>query len=91
MNEKLLLLFLILVSGTLFGQERGAVRVNNEVALSAYNKVHGLIVGVSEYQEVSSLDWAHNDANLMEKILKETFAVNLGEIYKHTDKNATDF
>lgn len=79
------------MSGILFGQERGAVRVNDDEALLAYNKVHGLIVGVSEYQEVSSLDWAHNDANLMEKILKETFAVNLGEIYKHTDKNATDF
>jgi Flp pilus assembly protein TadD len=85
-------LFLIIVaSGYLFGQERGAMRANSESSQSSFNKVHGLLVGVSEYQEVPSLDWAHNDAYLMERILKETFAANLGAIYKHTDKEATDF
>lgn len=73
------------------GQERGAVRANNLDVTPAYNNVHGLIVGISAYKEVTPLSWAHNDALLIEKILKETFEDNLGKIYTHTDADATDF
>jgi Flp pilus assembly protein TadD len=87
---------LILTAGLLFGlyafaQERGAIRANSSTDLPAFNNVHGLIVGVSAYEEVTPLSWAHNDALLIEKVLQESFADNLGKIYTHTDSEATDF
>lgn len=82
--------FFILTLSVL-GQERGAVRVNTEMNEQLYKNVHGLIIGVSEYEEVSSLSWAHNDALLVEKILKQTYNESIGKIFTHTDLQATEF
>lgn len=88
----LLLIITILVAIVSIAQERGAIRVNNAEDIPTYNKVHGIIVGVSAYEEVTpALSWAHNDALLIEKILQETFAENLGKLYTYTDEEATDF
>jgi Flp pilus assembly protein TadD len=56
-----------------------------------YKKVHGLMVGISKYAEITSLDYADNDAQLMSKIIGTSFSGQEGTIITLTNENATEF
>lgn len=62
----------------------------SEVTSSKYNNVYGLIVGVSDYNEVKPLDYADNDADIMYRLLKKTFPGNDANLKLITNKDVTE-
>lgn len=72
-------------------QERGAVPLNAGSDNDQVKTVHSLVIGVSDYQEVPSLNYADNDADLIDGILSTNFAGNQGMQIKLTNQEASEF
>jgi tetratricopeptide (TPR) repeat protein len=72
-----------------YSQTRGSESV--PIMDVPYKKVHGLMVGISKYAEITSLDYADNDAQLMGKIIGTSFSGQEGTIITLTNENATEF
>lgn len=92
MKYSLTFLLFCLISGrVLFAQESGRGSTEVKVAGGNYTKVHGLFVGISNYLEVNSLDYAHNDAELMKQLIGNAFDGNIGKIVSLTNEKASEF
>lgn len=90
-SKKIFSVFILLVSGFLYSQERGAKALNMGTDDTSSKTVHSLVIGVSDYQEVPSLNYAHNDADLMDGILKTNFSGSEGTHIKLTNQEASEF
>lgn len=92
MFRLLSILIMLTWASCLFAQgERGAVPLNTSESGISYNNVYGLIVGISDYEEVAPLKYAHKDAQLISKALHSSFANSNKEIITLTDESATEF
>lgn len=99
MNHFNSILSILLFSATIFAESlsisqevRGAKHANTSVEIdNNINKVHGLLVGISDYLEVPSLDYADNDAELMSNIIANSFSGKEGKIISLTNEKATEY
>lgn len=81
------LLFLLLFFG--FIADNYAQNLSDATS-SKYQNVYGLFIGVSDYTEVKPLDFAHNDADIMYRLMKKTFPGNDDNLKLITNKNVSE-
>jgi tetratricopeptide (TPR) repeat protein len=91
MWSKFQLFFLITFGFQCFlvGQERSLSKAVE--TQQVYTNVHAIIIGVSDYEEVPSLRYADNDAELIEKVISTNFSGTIGQVIKLTNDKATEF
>lgn len=86
--------FLILVSLfqliSLAQNSRGG-ETENISSNSSINNVHALIIGVSDYKEVTPLKYADNDADLILKVVESNFPNAKNNIVQLTNSKASEF
>jgi Flp pilus assembly protein TadD len=86
------LALIVLLSVCLFGQDprkaRGLVPVGKPIQL--VGKTYALLIGISQYQKVHSLEFADKDAELLAEFLKSPMGgVNPADIFLLTNERAT--
>jgi Flp pilus assembly protein TadD len=76
----------------IFSQEtRGASPIQHNQSGVNFQNVYGLIVGVSNYKEVSELKYAHKDAALISKVINQSFSATQRNITTLINEEATEF
>jgi len=89
MNKTLLLLFISLFSFYNYSQEARGVEVEN-TSTGGFKNVYGLIVGISEYKNATSLKYADNDADLITKVIENNFPQAKNNLIKLVNKQASE-
>jgi tetratricopeptide (TPR) repeat protein len=89
MIKSLLIFFLLLLCKESFSQDSRGGDVEN-TSTSGFKNVYGLIVGISDYQNATSLKYADNDADLITKVLENNFPQAKGNLIKLVNKQATE-
>ncbi|MCF8416617.1 MAG: caspase family protein [Crocinitomicaceae bacterium] len=89
MIKSLLIFFLLLLCKESFSQDARGAGVEN-TSTNGFKNVYGLIVGISEYKNATSLKYADNDAELITKVIESNFPQAKNNIIKLVNKQATE-
>ena len=65
-------LFTLFLFSTFYSQSQGFDALRSK----SFKNVHALVIGVSDYENIQSLEYAHADARLFYRVLNETFPGN---------------
>jgi tetratricopeptide (TPR) repeat protein len=92
MQLKISLFFLaVLIQLISLGQISRGGETENTSANGIINNVHALIIGVSDYKEITPLKYADNDADLILKVVELNFPSSKNNIIQLTNTKANEY